>query len=105
MDFAKIAKISLTTLMVTSALAGCSKKEPVVEQVQLEGGRYPAGDTLGMWDSITRNNCTDQAKDKYQDGKEFELLSFKVSPNPPRTSADGKYNEYDKVDCEVRVSF
>lgn len=105
MDIVKTAKYSLLTFLALSTLAGCSKKSPIVEPVELEGGRYPASDTLGMWDSITRNNCTDVAKSKYTEGKNFELLTFEVTPNPPRKSADGKYNEYDKVDCKVEVTF
>ena len=98
-------KLGALPIVLALAISGCSKKEPVVENITLEGGQYPASDNLGMWDSITRNNCTDKAKLKHKDGKKFDLLSFEVKPNPPRKSEDGKYNVYDGVDCSVQVSF
>ena len=105
MTITKRITVGFAVLTTAIILTACSKKEDVVESVQLEGGKYPANDTLGMWESITKNNCTDKAKDKHKDGKNFELLSFTTNPNPPRKSEDGRFNLYDSVSCEVKVSF
>ena len=100
----KLLKLSSLFLILILGFS-CSKKEDVTESYTLEGGSYPGNDALGMWESITKNNCTDKAKTKYDDGKNFELVSFETVPNPPRKSADGKMSEYDKVNCTVKISF
>ncbi len=100
------ALVKLVPLFFAFTLApSCSKKEDVTESITLDGGSYPGDDALGMWESITKNNCTDKAKAKYSDGKSFQLMTFETVPNPPRKSADGKKSEYDQVNCTVKVSF
>ena len=94
-------------IIIFSTLIGCSKPKPITEEFELDAGRYPVGDTMGIWESITKTGCADKARAKYPKSKNVEVLSFETVPNPPRVVERGtsKQNEYDSVTCTVTMTF